>query len=270
MRANTQPPNTQPPSTQPLSTQPPSTQQLSTQLLRADRRPLAHQLRDRLVQFFAERDLQPGARLPTEAEIATTFGVGRSTARESLRLLEQEGVVRAARGVGRFLTGRAQLDRPLTALEGVSEMAAQQGLRIRNTVVALTLEDLDAQRRKRLGMARDERAVRLERARYRGKELLVYSIDVFPASLVPDPLQADWTHSLFQVFEASGHRLDSALCDVQASHLPRAAARLFEIRASEPWLRLLQEHRTADGVPRLLSDDYHRGSRFSFSLIRSR
>ena len=38
-------------------------------------------------------ELAPGTMLPTEAELATQFGVNRSTVRESIRLLEQEGLV---------------------------------------------------------------------------------------------------------------------------------------------------------------------------------
>ena len=38
-------------------------------------------------------ELAPGAMLPTEAELAVQFGVNRSTVREAIRLLEQEGLV---------------------------------------------------------------------------------------------------------------------------------------------------------------------------------
>ena len=38
-------------------------------------------------------ELAPGTMLPTEAELAAQFGVNRSTVREAIRLLEQEGLV---------------------------------------------------------------------------------------------------------------------------------------------------------------------------------
>ena len=38
-------------------------------------------------------ELAPGTMLPTEAELAGQFGVNRSTVREAIRLLEQEGLV---------------------------------------------------------------------------------------------------------------------------------------------------------------------------------
>lgn len=54
----------------------------------------------RLVAEIFEQRVQPGAMLPNEAEMQERLGVGRSTLREALRLLETQGVLslRAGRG----------------------------------------------------------------------------------------------------------------------------------------------------------------------------
>lgn len=49
---------------------------------------------------------RPGDKLPTEAELATRFGVNRHTVRQALAHLAQDGTVRARRGAGVFV--RAQ------------------------------------------------------------------------------------------------------------------------------------------------------------------
>lgn len=46
---------------------------------------------------------EPGALLPVEAELCTSFGVSRTVMREALILLEEDGLVRTRRGVGRFV-----------------------------------------------------------------------------------------------------------------------------------------------------------------------
>jgi len=51
----------------------------------------------------------PGARLPTENELAEAFGVGRSSVREALQVLEHVGLVQTRHGVGRFLSPNAGL-----------------------------------------------------------------------------------------------------------------------------------------------------------------
>lgn len=46
-----------------------------------------------LANFIVERDLPEGAKLPTEKEMVESFGVGRTTLREALRLLETRSVI---------------------------------------------------------------------------------------------------------------------------------------------------------------------------------
>ena len=52
---------------------------------------------------IGSRGLQPGARLPTEAELAARFGVNRHTVRRALDQLVRAGLVRTERGRGTFV-----------------------------------------------------------------------------------------------------------------------------------------------------------------------
>lgn len=52
--------------------------------------------------------LQPGDRLPTEAELSKRFGVARTVVREAISLLRYDGIVDSRRGVGAFVTDASQ------------------------------------------------------------------------------------------------------------------------------------------------------------------
>jgi GntR family transcriptional repressor for pyruvate dehydrogenase complex len=56
---------------------------------------------ERLIAEIGERRLQPGDPLPTERELTQTYGVGRSSVREALRMLESQGLI-VSRGSGMF------------------------------------------------------------------------------------------------------------------------------------------------------------------------
>jgi DNA-binding FadR family transcriptional regulator len=67
----------------------------------ADRiRPAYQQVADQLRDLVLQGGLDPGQRLPVEAELTEMFGVSRSTVREALRVLSSQNLVRTVRGVG--------------------------------------------------------------------------------------------------------------------------------------------------------------------------
>lgn len=59
-----------------------------------------------LREDLAQGAYAPGARLPTEADLAVRFGVNRHTVRRALAALAAEGIVQPRRGSGVFVTAR--------------------------------------------------------------------------------------------------------------------------------------------------------------------
>ncbi|MER6000846.1 GntR family transcriptional regulator [Nonomuraea angiospora] len=57
-------------------------------------------------------ELQPGTTLPGEAQLRCQHGVSRSIVRQSLAVLEQEGLIASEHGRGRFVRRRDVLGRP--------------------------------------------------------------------------------------------------------------------------------------------------------------
>ncbi|MEV7671570.1 GntR family transcriptional regulator [Streptomyces sp. NPDC088752] len=62
------------------------------------------QIMSDLQKRIREGALPVGARLPSEAELAETYGVSRGTVRRAVRELETAGHVRAQHGIGRFVS----------------------------------------------------------------------------------------------------------------------------------------------------------------------
>lgn len=91
----------------------------------AIRRPNVYQLTaERLVQAISEEQLEKGDLIPTEREISERYGVGRSSVRESLRLLEAHRIILPSAGGSYRVGERSSLLLPaiemLIALGGVT------------------------------------------------------------------------------------------------------------------------------------------------------
>ena len=67
---------------------------------------------DSVLALIANGGLRPGDPIPTERELTATYGVGRSSVREALRMLESKGLI-ASRGKGAFVV--AELANPLNS-----------------------------------------------------------------------------------------------------------------------------------------------------------
>ncbi|HEY2506832.1 MAG TPA: GntR family transcriptional regulator [Streptosporangiaceae bacterium] len=66
--------------------------------------PIYRQIADTLRQQIESGRLQAGAQLPTELEIADTWGTSRSTVRDAIKLLIARSLVEARAGQGTFVT----------------------------------------------------------------------------------------------------------------------------------------------------------------------
>jgi GntR family transcriptional repressor for pyruvate dehydrogenase complex len=70
------------------------------------RRKVYEQVAEQLLGQIGARRLKPGDVLPPERELTESFGVGRSSIREALRMLESQGVISALNG-GSFVVADA-------------------------------------------------------------------------------------------------------------------------------------------------------------------
>ena len=72
-----------------------------------ERVPIVGQVVTNIQELLTERNLKPGDKIPTEKELYEMFGVGRSTVREALRMLQAKGLVEIIQGRGAFVAEKS-------------------------------------------------------------------------------------------------------------------------------------------------------------------
>ncbi len=74
-------------------------------------------LGDQIIQQLQEKislgELQPGDKMPTEPELMSMFGVGRSTIREAVRVLVKAGLLEVRQGDGTYVLDKTINSEPL-------------------------------------------------------------------------------------------------------------------------------------------------------------
>jgi GntR family transcriptional regulator len=229
------------------------------------------QVRDAVGRYLAQERLAPGARLPSEEELAVRFEVSRPTLREALRLLEQDGVLEVRHGNGRYVSALPTVERPITRLEGTTELLRAMGYEVTDRVlgVSVRMPTENEARALRLGSATE--VIHLERVRMQRDEPLTYSMVAMPRSLFGGPVAGyDWSQPLHQLLDSLGHRSTAANTRILAARLPRSVARRTGLPASLPYLLLVQTIVSRAGAFLIHAHDYMRGDHFSYDVRRVR
>jgi GntR family transcriptional regulator len=237
-------------------------------------RTLALQLRDQLERAVRSSGMRPGDKLPSELELASRFAVSRSSVREALKLLEQDGLIDVHHGSGRFVSASAALrvNRPITRFEGVTELLETLGYRPRNQVPSAERVEPTDDEQAALDLPPGMEIVRLRRLRWHDDVALMVSLNVFSADLLAsDDLAAiDFSGSLTEWLRARRRLPVSSAAEIRAAAIPADVATLPGVDAGKPWLLITERCVDASGAPVLLSNDFHRGDFFAFHVLRRR
>ena len=229
---------------------------------------LADRLRDELLEEISTSQLPPGAKLPTEGELAKRFGVSRATVREAVRGLVEAGYVTRRRGSGSYVTERRRmphgLDSTLSYLAMIESAGAKAGMRILHAAFEQCSKDDSA-----LQLGRGERVLAVERVRTADDQPVIYSRDRIPARLLRSDLDLrNLDPSLFALLSSSGHAADHATATLRAVASTSHTAKVLGIRRGKPLLYIEEIDYDRDGTPVMLSREWHVSEAFDVRVNR--
>ncbi|HEY3523842.1 MAG TPA: GntR family transcriptional regulator [Candidatus Limnocylindrales bacterium] len=213
---------------------------------------------------------RPGDRLPSEPELATTYGVSRPTIREVLRSLEGDGLVRRVHGVGTFVnqvppavSSRFDLD------IGVTEAVAAAHQRLGIEVVRADLEEAPAPIAARLDLEPGGRVLWIERVIRVNDVPAAHAIDAIPEAVVGRmPYDGGSVYRFLE--ERCGLELVGGLAEVTAVEADRDLGILLAVAERAPLLRIDQVERTEADRAVLHSTEHYVPSVLNVSVRRVR
>jgi GntR family transcriptional regulator len=238
-----------------------------------DRRALPLRLRDLINDKIRAGELAPGDQLPPEPALCEEFGVGRSSVREAVKLLVNDGVLDVQHGRGTFITGLATLttERPITRFESVTEMMSALGYSVENRVLGVTERMASVEEADELRLDPQAPVIRLERLRLHESRPFVFSVNVVPREAFAGPLEeVPWGHSIIDLLDERGLEVVASSAHIRSTTPPEALIASGVELPIDPWLLISETCVTATGAPVLLAHDYHRGDAFAFHVLRRR
>lgn len=218
--------------------------------------------------------MRPGDPLPTEMAVAERLMVSRSTVREAMKLLEQEGLVETRRGMGRFASALSGLrpERPMTKFESITKMMAELGHESTTKVVRVVTRESTPSEQVAFDVGPGFEVIETRRLREHEGRPCIYSVNVLdPRTLTNSVDDIDWSDSVVLILERMGHEIVASSAHISVASEPLDEDAVPQIGSDAgPWLMVNEQCVTRLGHCVLISRDYHLGSMFSFSVVRRR
>lgn len=229
-----------------------------------DRRPPSQRIADELRLAIETGELAPGARLPSERELARDYGTARNTAREAVRILAAAGLVTAEHGRGVFVREAVPLMRhgydrysPRHRETGTSPFlmeTARQGKTGRFEVLSIDRMEPPADVAARLQLPTGEPSVvRRENVFYADDDPLHRVTTWVPWSIAEGTglLENDVPHpyGIHGVFEDQGYRMARLREEVTARMPNSDEQQYLHLPPGVPVLDVLHTSLNDDGTP---------------------
>jgi GntR family transcriptional regulator len=223
-----------------------------------------------LLEARWERDMLPGDRLPSEAELCADFSVSRATIQQALRLFERDGMIRRDQGRGTFYVGPAAVrteQEPSRLLEAT--IRGREGNEIK--VLRKGIQMAPARIAARLGLAREEGVVALERLGLVEGAPIVFIYSFLPLAVGTRFLEADDALRQMSLAATLNDRHGYAIDRVQQVISARLADPRFAsdlgIEVGVPVLEGERTYYAGDDRPVFCTVSYYRGDRHNFTML---
>jgi GntR family transcriptional regulator len=231
---------------------------------RLGRQPPSRMIADDLRNKIESGELAPGAKLPSERELAEQYGTARNTAREAVRILTEAGLVTAEHGRGSFVRPSTPLIRlgndrysPKYRDSGLSPFlleCAKQGKTGRFEVLSIDRIEPPSDVAERLGVSPKTKSVlRRENVFYADDDPMhrVTTYIPWPIAKGTGLLQDDVPHpyGIHGVLEEQGHKM-TRLQEEVTVRMPRPEERRYlQLGPGVPVIDVLHISIDQDGQP---------------------
>lgn len=209
--------------------------------------------------------MRPDELLPQERELADTFGVSRTTVRQALQSLIEDGLIYSVRGRGTFVS-RPRISKGLTLTSFSDDMRARD-LEPGSRLLTAELQTADTDLARTLEIAPGENTYYIERLRLAdGFPMCIETLHL-PAALFPRLLDQDLEGSLYLLL-AGRYRTTIATAEqhISATLLSHRHADLLKVSPRSAALRV--RRRGIDSRGRVVEhgQSLYRADRYDFEL----
>ena len=226
--------------------------------------PLYHQLMQRLAEDIERGTYPVGSRIPPEHQLEELYKVSRVTVRRALAELTAEGLLERKQGKGTFVS-TPRISQDLKSIHSFHDACKQNGFQGGTIVIHVKEIDADAADIEELNLRTGDRIL---------ETLRVRTADEIPVVLEKNHFSMAYSYlenenlggSLYNILRDYGVEPKQASHDISMAFASETQAKLLDVEAGAPLMRLHEVVYDQKGRPLHNSLQLIRGDRFVFRI----
>jgi GntR family transcriptional regulator len=198
--------------------------------------PMYLQLREIIRTKIEDGEFPPGTAIPTEHELAKTYGINRLTVRNGIAALVSEGLLKRIQGKGVYVLGEKR-EQDLETLEGFSQMVRKKNAEPSFQILAKSLRNAGHMYGKIFKIDPSDKVFYIKRVNHIDNE--PYSLEeiFIPHYVVPELEDIDLTvFSVYEIYDFYNIEISYSHQTLDLTQLDQADARFLNVDSSTPLL----------------------------------
>jgi GntR family transcriptional regulator len=232
--------------------------------------PYHYQLRELLRGEIVAGRWAVEERFPSERELCETFGLSRTTVREAIDALVNEGLLRRVQGLGTFVAAPKIVESFLQSPTGFADTMAEQSIPVQTQVLRMEIGTAPYVIAQELRLNTGDPVIIIDRLRYIFDEPILVVTSYLPQKMFPLLINEDLTqNSLYHLLRGKyGITIARAKRYMEAVAANEMEAKLLKIETGTPLMLIESTTFIDDGTPFEYFKARHRGDRTRF-LVES-
>lgn len=158
-------------------------------------------IKEELAEQIRNGQLEVGALLPSENELAERYSASRETIRKALNMLSEEGFIHKVQGKGSIVLDVSKFDFPISGLVSFKELAKKMGHRAKTIVERFEQISPTTEMKKTMRLEKDDAMWKIYRVREIDGEKIILDKDYLVARFAPDLTKEICQDSIYEYLE---------------------------------------------------------------------